>query len=128
MYRIRNRRSYFRTKWPWKKFFPPRVDERFCEKCGLIYQNGPMPREVDFCTSGSVEATVFPSGTWKRNELTVTFGRCRASGRQLYLSQFFTVEELDDLLHAAVQARRYLKTIRERQGKGSRNRRPRRVN
>lgn len=114
MYRVRNRRNFWRTRWPWKKFFPPKVDERFCEKCGLNYQHGPMPKPVKEFISGNVTALVFPAGTWRGRELTVAFGRWKAPTRQFYLSQYFTHEELKDLAAVMVQTHRYLKTNKER--------------
>jgi hypothetical protein len=111
MYRVKNRRNVWRTRWPWKKFFPPKVDERFCEKCGLIYQYGPMPKPVREFMAGNVTALVFPAGSWRKRELTITFGRWKAPTRQFYLSHYFTHDELRELMAVAVQTDRYLKAI-----------------
>lgn len=108
MYRVVNRKKGKRSIWPLKKA-KPRVDERFCEKCGQLHQDGPMPDSLANFISGSVGGLVFPAGTWRRKELTVTFGRWKAQTRQFYLSQYIGPDELRDLAKVLRQTHEYLK-------------------
>jgi hypothetical protein len=115
MARVNYKRKGQRAKWPLNIFLrskAPRIKERYCKHCGAPYLDGQKPKEIGYFTSGSVEATVFPSASWKQHELTVTFGRCKASSRQLYLSPLFTVEEFRDLARVVVQTHRYLQEVK----------------
>ena len=108
MYRVRYGRKRWRTRWPWKWLFPLTVDERFCPECRLPYQNGPHPKEKKQFTSGEVAAIVYPAGGWKRGDYCVRFGRWRSHGRDYFLSQYFSEEDLDDLAKVTVQAHGYV--------------------
>lgn len=115
MTRVKHKRKEQRAKWPRNLFVrnkAPRINERYCRHCGSPHLDGQKPKEIRYFTSGSVEATVFPSASWKQHELTVTFGRCKASSRQLYLSPLFTVDEFRDLALVLVQTHRYLKEVK----------------
>ena len=108
MYRVRYGRKKWRTRWPWTRLFPLRVDDRFCPKCGLPYHNGPLPKEVTQFTEGNVGACIYPSGTFRRRSFAVKFGRWRSGSRELYLSDFIDAEELDDLFEVAALARDFV--------------------
>lgn len=120
MYRVVNRRKGRRSIWPLKKA-KPRVDERYCEKCGQLYQDGPMPKEIANFVSGSVGALVYPAGSWRQKDLTVILGRWKAQTRQFYLSQYFAPDELRDVAEVLRQAHVYLKANDQKHR--SRNRR-----
>ncbi len=107
MYRVRYGRNSWRNRWPWKRLFPPKVDERFCPKCGLPYQNGPQPKELACIPRGSVQALVYPAGGWKRDEIVVRFGKCKAIGSDIRYSEYYLVGDLDDLVETATLARKY---------------------
>ncbi|MDA1013848.1 MAG: hypothetical protein O3A00_05265 [Planctomycetota bacterium] len=106
-------------QWLGKKLFPPKVDERLCKKCGLPYQNGPLPKHVKDFISGNVCALVYPGSGW--NRMTVKVGRWRADGR-FYLSENFPPEELKDLVKAVAAAHRYIQTENARKQRFHRRR------
>jgi len=108
MYRIRQQRKRWRTKWPWKRLFPLRVDERYCRDCGFAFHEGPLPKEVAHFESGSVSALVFPAGGFRRNEYLVRFGRVKSGSRQLYLSEFIPAQERDDLFNVLAKLELWL--------------------
>jgi len=115
MARVKYKRKGQRANWLLNLFVRkkvPGIKERYCRHCGSPHQDGRKPKEIRYFTSGSVEATVFPSASWKQHELTVTFGRCKASSRQLYLSPLFTVDEFRDLARVVVQTHRYLQEVK----------------
>ena len=114
MYRVRNQWNRWRNRWPWKRLFPPTVDERFCPKCGLPFQNGPQPKETKQFISGSVAALVLPTGNWGRGKYAVRFGKWKAHSRQLYFSDYFSTDDLDDLNWVAAQAHEYIDAISSR--------------
>ena len=106
MHRVRRDRKSWRKGWPWKHVFPIAVDERYCRACRLPYQNGPMPTEVNTFTSGNVAALVYPAGSWKSRQYVVKLGRWKAQTRTFYLSEYFQVEDLEDVAWVAAQARK----------------------
>lgn len=108
MYRVKHHRKRWRTRWPWKRVFPLRVDERYCRECGFPFHKGPLPKEIAHFDSGSISALVFPAGGFRRNEYVVRFGRWRAGGKQLYLSEFIPTQDLDDLLKSFAQLEHWL--------------------
>lgn len=108
MYRVRKRRKSWRERWPWKHWFPPRINQRFCRECGNRYQQGPFPSEVARFPSGQVEVLVYPAGSWRRSELTVRCVRWRAVRGQWHDTEYFTAEELLDLLEGITQAHEYI--------------------
>jgi hypothetical protein len=101
--RIRHNRKRWRTKWPWKWVFPLRIDERFCRECGFPFHEGPLPKPVKSCSSGSVEAVVYPAGGFRRDEYAVQIGRVRSGRGQLYLSELVPVVERDDVYNVLAQ-------------------------
>lgn len=103
MHRIRHNRKRWRTKWPWTKWLPLKVDERFCRECGFAFHEGPLPPEVSHVNFGSVSAVLYPSGGFRRGELVVRIGRVRTGGKGLYLSEFIPLDELADV-SAAIEA------------------------
>ena len=107
MYRVRYGRKSWRTRWPWKRMFPLKVDERSCRTCGLAYQNGPQPREKMSFTSGNVAALIFPAGNWNRRQTVVKFGRWKARSGAFFLSEYFSAEDLEDLVQVVAQAHEY---------------------
>jgi hypothetical protein len=113
MYRVRQNRKVWRTKWPLRKLFPPKVDERFCKKCRLPHQDGPQPKPVTTLVTGHAGAYAYPSGGWKRGQLVFEFGRFKAFGDSLKLSHFVLEDDLDDLLELVTHARAY----RDQKGK-----------
>lgn len=113
MYRARNNRKRWRTKWPWRLLFPLKIDERFCRECGLPYHEGPLPRPLGQCTIGNVTAHVFPAGGFRQNEYIIRFGRWRPGGKQYYCSEYIPESELHDLLAVVEQARDELCALRK---------------
>ena len=105
MFRVRNNRKRWRMKWPWRLFFPLKVDERFCRECGMPYHEGPLPKEVGRYRDDYVEALVFPAGSFRRGEFVVRFGRWKGGGQKFFLSEFIPESELDSLITVASQAR-----------------------
>lgn len=98
MYRSRNQRKRWRTKWPWKSIFPLRVDERYCPECKMPYHEGPLPKEVTRYFVGNVVAFVLPGGAFRRNEYVIRIGRWKSGGKQFYCSEFIPASEMDDVL------------------------------
>ncbi len=108
MYRVRYGWKRWRNRWPWKWLFPPTVDERYCPKCRLPYQDGPQPKERKQFISGNVAGLVYPAGNWGQRKYAVKFGRWKASSRQFYLSEYFSADDFDDLNRVAAQAHAYI--------------------
>ena len=108
MYRVRHRRNAWRDRWPWKWLFPPVVDERFCRTCRLPYQNGPQPKEQLVFTSGSVSALVYPAGNWHKDRMAIKFGRWQARSNTFFLSEYYSLEDLEDLTQVAAEAHEYV--------------------
>jgi hypothetical protein len=117
MYRSRNQRKRWRLKWPWKVLFPLRVDERFCPECRMPFHEGPLPKEAQRFDVNSVAVFVFPAGGWKSNELTMRVGRWRASGKQLYSSEFIPLADIDDLLAVVQKAKEELSVATPTRGR-----------
>jgi hypothetical protein len=108
MYRVRRRGKPWRTRWPLNKWWPQRVDQRFCRECNMPYVNGPLPKEIAQFHSRDVSALLFPAGSWRRGQCSVRLGRWKPSSGRLYLSEFVPCEELDDVENALAQVREYL--------------------
>lgn len=107
MYRVRRNRKFWRTKWPLRKWLPPKLDERFCKKCHLLHQDGPPPKPQETFSFGHAGAYAYPSGSFKRGQLAFEFGRFKAFGDNLKLTHFVLDEDLDDLLEVVTHARAY---------------------
>ena len=107
MYRVRRNGNLWRTRWPFRIWWPPRIDERFCPKCTLPFVNGPEPEQVRQFLSGNVAAILYPSGDWKRERFVIRLGRWKPGSGRFYLSEFVPDEELDDLDEVIVQVREY---------------------
>ena len=105
MYRVRNNQKRWRLKWPWRLFFPLKVDERFCRECGMPFHEGPLPKEVNRYRDGNVEGLLYPAGGFRRGEFVVRVGRWKVGGQKFFLSDFIPEEELDSLLRVVNQAR-----------------------
>jgi len=104
---IRNNNKRWKQKWPWRLFFPPRIDQRNCPECGSTYHEGPLPRpEVEY-RDGHVAALVFPAGGKDGYAYSVHFGRWVGSGKgqPLFFQNFIPEGELDSVLTVANQAR-----------------------
>jgi len=117
MYRVRYGRKQWRKRWPWKWLFPLTVDERYCRECGLPYQNGPHPTENRQFRRRDVAALVYPAGGWRRGEFVIRFGRWRSQGRDYFLSQYFSPEDLEDLFPVAAQAHEYIDLQRKKRAR-----------
>ncbi len=113
MYRVRHGRKRWRTRWPWSWLFPLHVDDRFCRTCGLLYHNGPLPKEIKQITHNNVGALIYPAGNWSRIAYVVRFGRWKSGSRELVLSDYIGIEELDDLDKVIAQARVFIDERRE---------------
>ena len=111
MYRSRNQRKRWRLKWPWKHFFPLRVDERFCRECRMPYHEGPLPTEVKRCFVDNVAAFVFPAGGYRKAEYVIRVGRWKSGGKQFYCSEFIPAEDIDNLLAAVELAREEISAL-----------------
>jgi hypothetical protein len=114
MYRSRNYRSRWRSSWPWNRLLPPRVDERFCQKCRMPFHDGPMPKELTSFLADNVAVLVFPAGSWRKEEFVIRVGRWRAGGKQFYCSEFIPAADIDSLIAAAVMAKEGLPACRTR--------------
>lgn len=113
MYRSRNQRKRWRLKWPWKHLFPLRVDERFCNQCGLPYHEGPLPQVVGYCFVDNVVAQFFPAGSWRKGEFVIRVGRWRTGGKQFYCSEFIPAADIDNVLAVVELAREKLSELQE---------------
>lgn len=100
MYRVR-RNFGWKTRWPWKLFFFPKVNERFCPKCSMPFQDGTMPAPLDKFDKGNIAGCVYPSGGYRKNEVVIRVGRLRAGRDSFYLSEFIPLEDLNDLIDVA---------------------------
>lgn len=105
MYRARKHRRRWKHRWPWKLFFPLRVNERFCPVCNLPFQDGPLPAEVASVLVGNVTAIILPAGSFRKHDYVVRFGRWRPSGNRFYCSEYIPASELSELIAAAESAR-----------------------
>ncbi len=108
MYRVRRNRNLWRTRWPFRKWFPPRIDERFCTGCSLPYLNGSVPEKVREFQSGNVAAILYPSGDYRRERLVIQLGRWKPGAGRWFLSTYISEEEVEDLDEVIVQVREYL--------------------
>jgi len=115
MYRVR-RNFGWKTRWPWKMFFIPKVNERFCRKCGMPFQDGTMPAPLDTFDKGNIASCVYPSGGYRKNEVVVRVGRLRAGRDSFYLSEFIPLEDLNDLIYVASTLRARLTLPRNQRG------------
>ncbi len=100
MYRVR-RHFGWKTRWPWKLFFFPKVNERFCPKCSMPFQDGTMPAPLATFDKGNITGCVYPSGGYRKNEVVIRVGRLRAGRDSFYLSEFIPLEDLNDLIDVA---------------------------
>ena len=100
MHRVRRNGRYWRDRWPWNWFVVAKINERFCRKCGLPFQEGTPPEPVLRASAGNVCVEMFPSGGFRSNDYVVTVGRCRAGGKGLYLSEFIPFSEVLDVFRA----------------------------
>ena len=87
--------------------FPPTVDERYCRKCHQPHQSGPHPDEEAQFIHGNSSALVYPAGSWKRKNAVVKFGRWKSHGRDFFLSQYFSEDEVEDLIKVATETQKY---------------------
>ncbi len=118
MLRIRNNQKRWRLKWPWRLFFPLRVDERYCPECGLPYHEGPLPQALKRYCANNIEGLVYPAGGYRRGEFVVRFGRWRVGSGKFFLGEFVPEEELDSLLMVVNQARdAYLERMLDRRAR-----------
>ena len=108
MYRIRRDPRHWRNRWPWSWLIQPKVNERFCPKCGLPFQDGSMPKVIDRFQVGSIGAEVFPAGTFRQKDIVVHFGRWKASSGKFFLSEFVPIDEVADLLAVVQQVQEAL--------------------
>jgi len=108
MYRVRRNFNHWQTRWPWRLFFFPQVNERFCRKCGMPFQDGPMPKEIRRIDQGNIACLVFPAGGYRKKEVVVRFGRWRAGQGKFYLSEFIPTEDLNDLFTVVSTMRAHL--------------------
>jgi hypothetical protein len=77
MYRIQRQRRRWRNRWPFRKWLPAKLDERFCRVCWLPYLNGPLPNEIKQFFAGNVAALLFPAGAvFQRGSGTAQAVRC----------------------------------------------------
>ena len=111
MYRSRNQRKRWMLKWPWKHFFPLRVDERFCPECKLPFHEGPLPKELACCSVDNIAAFIFPAGGFRRGEYVVRVGRWKTGGKQFYCSEFIPASDIDNVLAVVELAKERIATL-----------------
>ena len=111
MYRVRRKGKPWRTRWPFKKWWPQKVDERFCRECNQPYINGPHPKEVCQFFTNNVAAVLFPAGDWKRERFVVRLGRWKPGSGRFYLSEYVPADELEDVETVIAQVRAYLDAL-----------------
>lgn len=104
MYRVRRDFDRWKQRWPWSWIFRSQVNERFCRKCGLPFQDGPMPKHVQRFQKGNMCALVFPAGGFRKKEFVVRVGRWRASNGRFFCSEYLPTEDLFDALDVLQQA------------------------
>jgi len=85
-------------RWPWRWIFPLSLNERFCRTCGFPYHDNPLPKETITLASGQVNVVVYPAGGFRRNEYIVRIGRVKSGGKQVFLSEYIPLSELEDVL------------------------------
>jgi hypothetical protein len=108
MYRVRRKGKPWRTRWPFKKWWPQKVDERFCRECNQPYINGPHPKEVCQFFTNNVAAVLYPAGDWKRERFVVRLGRWKPGSGRFYLSEYVPADELEDAETVIAQVREYI--------------------
>ena len=114
LYRIRNRQNW-KTRWPWRLMFPPKVKESLCRRCGLPFQDGPQPNPIRQFEDDCVAAIVYPAASFWSKKVTVCFGRWTRSSGQPRLSEYIPLEEVDSVLKVARQVQeQYQKNARRR--------------
>ena len=97
--------------------------KRYCEKCRLPYQNGPLPDPEAKFAAGNCGAVVFPAGSYRRNELVASFGRWKAHIQDGFrLSPYVTLDELDDVDGLVRQAREHMLASKHKAESRSRKR------
>lgn len=110
MYRVRRNFDHWKSRWPWRWFFLIQVNERFCRKCGMPFQDGPMPKELASFTVGDIGVLIYPAGGFRKREYVVRLGRWKASSGRFYMSEFIPTENLNDLSKAIEKLRTSLTT------------------
>ena len=106
MYRVRRKGKGWRNRWPFSRWLPYRLDERFCRECELPYQNGPLPDPVIQFHSGNVAAVLLPKAGWKE-KFSIRLGRWKPAAGRYFLSEFIPTNELEDLEMVVAQLREY---------------------
>lgn len=107
MYRVRRKGKGWRNRWPFSRWLPYRLDERFCRECTLPYQNGPLPEPVIQFHRGNVAAVLLPKAGWKE-KYSIRLGRWKPAAGRYFLSEFIPTDELEDLEMVVAQLREYL--------------------
>ncbi len=108
MYRVRNGWKPWRTRWPWNRMFPLRVDERFCRKCQRPDRNGPLLEEDKRYTSGNVVARIYQTKRFGIVSYRVQFSRWISRSGDRFLSPNLRLEDFHDLAKVATQAHKYM--------------------
>jgi hypothetical protein len=89
------------------------VNEKFCRKCGMPFQEGPMPKAIDRFQEGNIGAEVYPAGNFRQREVVVQFGRWKAVSGKFYLSELVPIDEIADLLAVVQQVQQVLTSPRK---------------
>ncbi len=108
MYRVRRKGKPWRTRWPLNKWWPQKVDERFCRECSLPYINGPHPKEVRQFFSNNVAALLFAFDATTGRARFVPGGLWKPGSGRFYLSEYVPADELEDAETVIAQVREYI--------------------
>lgn len=111
MLRARKRKFYRKNKTPFfGRFLRKRLGlELICDSCSKPYLNKPAAQPIDWLLSGSAVASVFIEHSFGKKRFRVQIGRSRPNGQELYVSQFLTEEDLEDVAKAAFKARQFIR-------------------
>jgi len=111
MLRKKKRRFHTQKRPPFiGRFLRRRLGiEQLCDECSRPYLQKPAAKPIEQFVSGSAVASVFVEQRFGRSSFYVQFGRYATDGRQMYLSQMFTQEHLEDVAKVACMAKKFIR-------------------
>jgi hypothetical protein len=119
MRRAKRKGKFNRETRPWWKWFRrrPRISEEYFPECGRRYFEKPVPKEEFQCTRNSTAALIYDTGRWGLKEFEVHLGRYKPNGREVYLSELFSKEDLSDVANVAAMALKYIQRATANNGR-----------